>query len=104
MICTETVDSLFKWNTFELDEKQQSINQSIIKARISVLQYFDFSRGKPIEVKVPERWNKKIKGRSVVNHVHLKTFKEHFTGENRCNGDWSRMDCEKNDRLKEVAT
>ena len=34
-------DSLCEWNILEREEKQQKINQLIIKTRVSVLQYFD---------------------------------------------------------------
>ena len=37
------ISVIYEWNILERDENQQSINQSISKARLLVLQYFDFS-------------------------------------------------------------
>ena len=48
------VTPLYKWNILELGESNmQSINQPIIKARLSVLQYFDFLS----IVKIPDRFD-----------------------------------------------
>ena len=39
----ENGDSVYEWNILKRDEKQQTINQSIVKARVLVLQYFGFT-------------------------------------------------------------